>query len=1080
MIYNNIYFKAIVFIALNVLLAACGSTPKSQGPTGKLLLPEGNLSTVTAYDIETGKAIIDSNVNTRGNDIAPTLALNKIQGLGYLEFCDESLYYEQQGNSVAPSNYLTKSDFRRNTDSLIYFSNLTNYIESVSFISEREGFIALSHPPNESVTRKTGLSIQGVEGGTDIFLFTINSEGNGFSSFEGFDVVNTPFWDSHPFGSAKIINGDTVKLVIWSSDYKSNQAYTESLDIEGQRQTLNDTDIYYSYIVNGKADGPARKLSGNVSKDGSFEGSPFVHCLCEETNWLFFSSDRGNEKLSFDIYATKIKADFENRSLDLVGEVFAFDNESKEIKDEKDSVVAEIPKSINSNSDDRFPFVLNRKNGNPQLFFSSNRLSDAIILSDSTYIKSLGNYDLYAFELDEKFRCIPEPPKEYEYFLEVAVLETNPGNAEVESAQIKVEKAELIRKGRYKLTRGECYEVQARVEETGYELGEDGKVYNYYYQPVLKVEFDKYINSSRSISHDTTYANYPYQLKNKLGTSYQDTIESIEIVAGNKLKKVIYRSVDYAEGFGLSGNKVFLASTTRDSIASFGRLIPDPEDDFVLRNEKTTLNQDLRSVYSTFEKICIPESNLTEEITIYDTIWVSRRISEVPDSRLVVTLIDKCETDKPILKPVIEVSDSNGEKYLVEDNRIVVELKPDMIYNVMGGSLMEGADCDTYIDMIHHGYQRYNDDCGEYSNNYISGAEVSSLKGSINTSGMLRDTVIYDTIYIKSHYSVKPPCEIAFTTLKGINKNVPYFQTAFWEVNTSENLGSYEEEGTHLYYLGGEGYDSGHPYAERSKFIELHPKGQYFPFWKGEETQARQKRIAEYKEYAKQVDKNLNHITRTIAEERIPQFMRLQNISPESQHKLVIELQAISDRRPVREGVYTGNETIEYTEAQYIPQSGNVVTEIVVLSPGSKLGLDNDTLSKLRAWYGYKELIERLKSIEEFERLLKEGKVLTPDQLLSPDEYQRKLAEAEIIITTKGNFADNQSRAEIKSYDWEQEDKSFFLYDSTRKVNITVRALTYEGGRLIEPECCNPEYKTRKLLSVEDYEKLYIKEEEIR
>jgi len=432
-------------------------------------------------------------------------------------------------------------------------------------------------------------------------------------------------------------------------------------------------------------------------------------------------------------------------------------------------------------------------------------------------------------------------------------------------------------------------------------------------------------------------------------------------------------------------------------------------------------------------------------------------------------------------QPVIQVySDS---KLVANENssKLIVELEPNSVYKISGGSNMQSVDCFSYPDVILHGYQAFDGQCQiRRENYYIKGAEVSSKFDPLDTSSMLRDTVIYDTIFIKSHYSIKPPCEIAFTTLKGINKNVPYFQTAFWEVNTSENLGDYDISGSHLYYLGGAGYETDNRLATSSKFIELHPKGQYFPKWKGSDTRERLQRIKDYKLYAKEVDKNLEHISQVIASERIPQFMRLQKLSPTANHKLIIELEAVSDRRPVKQGVYTGTEVVNYTQAEFDEANGMINSEIVTIHPNAQLGADNDTLSKLRAWFGYKELVKKLNNFEGFASLLGSTKVLTPENILNAEDYRARIETADIIITAKGNFADSKSKASLSSYDRDNRDESFYLYDSTRKVNITVRVMIYENEKLIEPSCCSPDYKTSNLLSVEDYEKLYLKEEEIR
>jgi hypothetical protein len=1069
----------ILTLALSVviLVASCAEPkPVTEIDNRKQELPEGSKSVLLSYN-EENKPLIDSSFNTKANDIAPAIFIENLSGYnGYLDYCAEKMYSENHTKDIRASRYLTQGDFRKNTDSLLFFSYLTDYIESVSFISPNEGYISLSHAPESDFVKNAGLMIDNIGGGTDIFKFTLNPNSKDFGQLIGIEEVNSEFWDSHPYAYTKVIGRDTVTLLVWSSDNKRGQAYTEAIYSDGKKKSLNDTDLYYLYLINDQPSSRPKKIENDVSVIGANDGSPFAHCLCENTNWLFFSSNRNNSAENYDLYSVKIKTDFNSQTLEIIGSPEQLPNDSQEIKDSRDSVIYSIPSSINSQDDERFPYVLNSSTGNPVMYFSSDRLASKTAIDKDTYIQSIGGYDIYKFELDEKYNCVPEPEPTPDYFLEVSFLESNPGNAKVDG-QIIVEGAQEVSPGRFKLSPGECYEVKAMTEEDNYKINQDGTIDHYYYPAVLTTDYSEVAYNILDTVIDSMLSTDAYRLNRIASSTKYDTIIRItETESGYDIKENIYRRTVYDNGFSLVGDKFRLSNTIYDSTVVFAKIIPSSEDDFVLRDEEKISGQEISSVKTTLNQLCIKDKPTSNQVTIYDTVWVSRRTRSAPTNSLVLTVIDACDPSLKIVDPILEITDNRGNIFRDSSNRLVIDIKPDRIYNMKGGSFQGNVNCEVYDDRILHGYEKWDANC-DITSDYIYGASVNSKLRQLDTKGFVNDTVIYDTVFLKSHTSPKPPCSVAFTSLKGVNKNVPYFQTAYWEVNTTQNLGSYEEPGTHLYYLGGKGYGSDHPLSQKSSFIELHPRGQYFPLWRGEETVDRRKRINEYKSYAETVDQNLNRIAENIAKVRIPQFQDLRDINPEYDYKLLIELEAMSDRRPVRKGYYTGDISIEYTQAEYNTLDGTIDTERVVIPPGSKLGLDNDTLSKLRAWFGYQELFDRLKEFDVFNEKLYNDQVLLPKTNNTDDAYS-DLEDFDIIITTKGNFIDSESKADIKNYDRENRDNSFFVYDSTRKVNIVVRALIYVDGKLLEPDCCNSN-KSQKLITVEQYRKSYMKEEDI-
>ncbi|GAB5465999.1 MAG: hypothetical protein Kapaf2KO_14350 [Candidatus Kapaibacteriales bacterium] len=1043
--------KTITILIIVYLLVACRSNDANETPKVISRVPEGNISRV---EFEDGKYRLDSITNSSSDDIAPILDVRDLNQEGFLNFCDEDFIGKTARPSIIPSKYITKSDFRKKQDPLYFFSYLTDYIESVSFINKYEGYIALSHPPSEDYARNAGLKIENIKGGTDIFHFKINDSYTAFEEFEGLSL-NTDYWDSHPFASTQIIENDTVTLLIWSSDFKQDKGFMYAKDLDGNEISLSDTDLYFTYIVNGKQSREATRISGGVSKEGSNQGSPFAHCLCFSENFLFYSS---NEKGNFDIYYSKIKADFEKLDLKVISDPVELDSEYSDhiIKSKgKDGKTIldtfQLPKSYNSSKNDRFPFVLNRPFGqNPRIYLSSKRLDQRKKDSDSTYISSLGGYDIYSFELDSSFVCV-EPPKVEpikEHILQVSVLDAETKQP-IPEAIYDVPNAVDLGNGRFKLEAGNCYKAYGGTEASGYEL-EDDRVVKYYYKSKLEYAFTNLIRTEYLTDEVVKPIAKPYKYKNKLGTTETEIIEKIINHNGIEFKKLINRTMKYAEGFGIDGADFTLKIDVIDTVSYYsGFRIISNQSGFTDEDKAEGL---IRGMRSSVADICTTrEDDLATTIMYYDTVWLSKSYEPLPKSKLIVSLVDGCNSKRKILKPLIKVATSSGDATIEKDHRLILEIEPEKNYIISGGSEISGLDCNVLPNDILYGYYSYEKgSCDEKNGTLVSGANIPSKLGSVSTFGMLGDTVIYDTIYLKRYTTPKPECTISYDKFRGLNKNVPYFQTAYWEVNTSDNLGDKENSGSHLYFLDGEGYkENGTIGDTKAKFIELHPKSQYFSRWRGENTRLRNSRIEEYKKFAIEVDNNLHTIADQIANERIPQYLELAELSPNGNQKLVIELDAFSDKRPVREGFYIGKETISYTEGNYNVSNGAIELNSIEIYPNSKLGLDNDTLSKLRAWFGYKELIKRLKEQDNFKRLLAANRVYLPDNSKdNPSDY-------DIIILTKGNLFDIKSNAKIKDYDPENRDESFYKYDSSRRVNITVRALQYIYESYIETDCCN-------------------------
>jgi len=288
-----------------------------------------------------------------------------------------------------------------------------------------------------------------------------------------------------------------------------------------------------------------------------------------------------------------------------------------------------------------------------------------------------------------------------------------------------------------------------------------------------------------------------------------------------------------------------------------------------------------------------------------------------------------------------------------------------------------------------------------------------------------RDTVINDEILLEPEYFEKPKCSVKFVDiLDDYYKNVPYYQTAFWEVNTSANLPR------HILLM-----QRGNP-LENATCIELHPRNTRYGVWTGVN---RETRMNEYRKYAQAVDRNLLGMKTEITDHFIPALEEISKLSPET--KLIIKLEAYSDIRDAGLCNYFG-ETVSYIQGK-INDNSQIVLDRVVIRNGDNLNSDNDNLSKLRVYYGYNELMALLRKDERFRKYLNEGLVFLPTQKFdSPDKMYEALRNAKIIIIAEGKKFDPV----IKENDKE--------YDAIRRLNLFIQLIKFSDKFVISADCC--------------------------
>lgn len=311
------------------------------------------------------------------------------------------------------------------------------------------------------------------------------------------------------------------------------------------------------------------------------------------------------------------------------------------------------------------------------------------------------------------------------------------------------------------------------------------------------------------------------------------------------------------------------------------------------------------------------------------------------------------------------------------------------------------------------------------------------------------DVYVYDTIYIYPHYYNCPPCRWEYVqNIKLDKKNVPFFQTGMWEVNTSENFKRQLKELSSPKYNG-------------ASFIELQPDNQEFGYLDPSFSQSkvtnrkykRNQRIQEYKVFADSVDRYLNRLANDIANNILPAFTEELKKGP--RNILIIQVHGYSDIRPIIRGWYTGDRTIKYYSPSYDESTMKLTyskaNKVEIYPMASMVGEVNDTLSKLRAYSGYYELKKLLMKNDAFMDYVYRGEVYFPDEINIEEEIKYKINNAKIIFVIEGKQVDPTLIPKIPGYVTRKDD--FYELDRIRRIDVIINRLKYKNGRL-ESACC--------------------------
>lgn len=475
-----------------------------------------------------------------------------------------------------------------------------------------------------------------------------------------------------------------------------------------------------------------------------------------------------------------------------------------------------------------------------------------------------------------------------------------------------------------------------------------------------------------------------------------------------------------------------------------------------------------------------------------------------------VVLVDMTAANSPVEFPVIKITgDLELQNDAVTANYTLYSGQEYQVYGGSTACPEKGTFyCDQDEKYLFTGYSGIvnimNPADRAFHNKRLNGAEVGSVLtddfGYIPIFNVLQDTVVADTIRITKAWTPKPPCPDVLNIPQKY-ESIPYFQTGYWEVNTVSNLkrdleklhDGYEVVGTNDIYnpkehivshrSGYKAYDWETPLSPiklndkhlysiaDARWIELHPFNYYWGDRAGfgssleERMKGRKKRIEEYVDYADKVDENLKILTDTITQK----YISFLDLHKKRKPRLLIEIFAVSDQREILRGWYIGD-TVQYRSYEYkdgdftspeyikiippkVDEESKKLTEItpctIQLNANGNNGceLENINLSRLRAWYGYKEIYNRLAESENFGRYLKNNKVALPDNNLSFDD-------AEIIIISHAiNKEVINPKSPYPSVN-NPNGQGFYDFDQIRRVEIRIRLLMNNENEETKDYCC--------------------------
>lgn len=678
----------------------------------------------------------------------------------------------------------------------------------------------------------------------------------------------------------------------------------------------------------------------------------------------------------------------------------------------------------------------------------------------------------------------------------------------------------------YRLQPGIDYEVFGGSTIFEEKVFDNGIVYAKWFAADSTIDYERDIQAEAST--DTGIVEVPFDdfndFKSKLGKTELQTGETNEIeIRGytRKSEKERYITYDSQADYSQSENVFKIKFTTNEIQRTLGWakavLGKSPEKEKCAESLKAE-GPIIPSETCKNMALATP-SNPSDDIIIKDTVFLKKCEMDV-DIKLIVTVIDLCDASDPVLKPIIKFREKGGGEIVKNLGRAEFALRPGKEYEVVGGSTYRGEpDCDLYK---HHMFFGYREAAGEicpppFSDEVDSEGKVPSVltrSGGISTLTETETKVIYDTIRVVKSFEPKPPCVCMSLEVLPEHRNVAWFQTAFWEVNTSQNLPNHLarlEKGFDLEslenclngsnpnscydnktlgrsvsdYYGNEAepmfpVDISDPQTysiANGRWIELHPNNMYWgvrPTYSIDKNRKRlvdrKGRIAEFKAFGTKTDRNLQVMADILSKQFFNHYITMERLSPPEADKvkLLVQVNAISDRRRITRGWYVGDTAIAYNSGAYYGAAKRIRLDPIRIEPPlidearktirrkSNLSTDpegknNKVLSELRAWFGYLEFMKVLETIPEYQTFIKGRKVFYPNI-----DCDVSIDEADVIFLVQGMGADQVAGANPYPYRNNYGNSGFYSYDGVRRVEISYQIVGMSGDRIIEFECCDP------------------------
>ena len=325
-----------------------------------------------------------------------------------------------------------------------------------------------------------------------------------------------------------------------------------------------------------------------------------------------------------------------------------------------------------------------------------------------------------------------------------------------------------------------------------------------------------------------------------------------------------------------------------------------------------------------------------------------------------------------------------------------------------------------------------------------------------------------------------PPHPICFPNFPNciVRDSVPCFQTGYWEVNSTENLHEFLkdlESGSSV--LGN----------KNMSFIELNPYNARYRDKRGK--QLKSATTEKYEQYARNiVDPSIKRIVHTIVE-KIEEFERFRDEAAgiDADFRLHIEMTAYSDARDILSGFYVGDQVKFYSvvknmylnneeligspgELSNTTENRNFDVKKVMIENHDKIDKMNDTLSKLRAFYGYQAIMSSLNS--------ENPELFSNNQIFLPAPVVR---DSRIILNSSVVFTGKNSDEDRANFDGEVMNFPIIItlkhdvdytpvarsddYDFIRRIEVKIELLEAKDGLLYPASknwCCRPSLKKNK------------------